>query len=213
MYIREYMHTDVITVSPDTCLPDAEKVMNDHNIRRLPVMDKGKLVGFLTQKDIIEARPSLATSLTKWELNYLLAKLKVKEIMVKTKNLVTVTPDTTVEDAISLGQEHKVGAFPVLDNGKMVGIVTITDLLNMMVQALGLGQKGVRLHIFDCASEWQLKSILETTLFHKANIQSLFQVVGSTGKKDIIIRLDTIDTFDLVNDLRSHGYTVETRWK
>ena len=86
MYIREYMHTNVITVSPDTMLPYAEKIMKDHNIRRLPVVDKGKLAGLVTQKDIVEAKPSRATSLSRWELNYLLSRLsrlRVEKIMAR----------------------------------------------------------------------------------------------------------------------------------
>ena len=214
MYIREYMHTNVITVSPDTTLPDAEKIMRDNNIRRLPVVDKNKLVGLVTQKDIIEAEPSPATSLSKWELNYLLSKLKMKEIMVKAKNVITITPDTTVEDTITLGQEKKIGAFPVMDNGKLVGIATVTDLVRIMTQAMGFGKKGVRLHIFDCPNDWQLKNVIETILSHKANIQSLFRVtVPTTGREDTIIRLDTLDAVELINDLKNHGFNIEARWK
>lgn len=214
MYIREYMTTNVITVSPDTLVADAEKIMQEHDVRRLPVIDRGKLVGLLTQKDLTKIKPSPATSLSIWELNYLLGKLKVKEAMVKEKDVVTISPSSSVEEAIFLGQERRVGVLPVMDNGKLVGIVTITDLFKIISQALGLGKKGIRLHIFDCEGAWRLKNTLEIVLSHKANIQSLFQfVIPASNRNDTIIRLDTIDATELVNDLRTRGYTVETRWK
>ena len=145
MYIREYMKSPVITVTSDTLTQDAQKIMQEHDIRRLPVVDKGKLVGLVTQDRIREAGPSPATSLSVWELNYLLSKMKVKDIMVK--NVITINPDTTVEETCVVGQKHNIGTLPVVDNGKLVGIVTTTDLYRIITQILGFGKKGTRLHI------------------------------------------------------------------
>src|SRR3990172_2643340 len=105
MRIRDVMTRNPITVDPDTLVLDARKIMKQSNIRRLPVVEKGKLVGIITQHDLLEASPSPATSLSIHELNYLLSKMKVKEIM--KKNPLTLTPDTPFEEALKIGQEKK----------------------------------------------------------------------------------------------------------
>ena len=133
MYVREYMQTKVVTVTPDTPLEEAEKLMNDFNIRRLPVVEDGKLVGLVTKH-----------RLKRLELT---GPTKVKQVMVK--DPITVTPDTMVVDVALLGQERQIGTFPVVDRGKLVGIMTATDIFNIQAQALGFGKAGLRLHIYD----------------------------------------------------------------
>ena len=113
------MTKNPLTVDTETLVMDAQKIMREKNIRRLPVVDKGKLVGIVTQHDLLEASPSPATSLSVHELNYLLARMKVKDIM--KKNPVTVGPDTPFEEALRIGQEKKVGSFPVVEEGKTGG--------------------------------------------------------------------------------------------
>src|SRR5512136_3322716 len=122
MRIRDVMTKNPITVDSETLVLDAQKIMKENNIRRLPVVDKGSLVGIVTQHDLLQASPSPATSLSIHELNYHLSKMKVKEIM--KKDPVTLTPDTPFEEALRLGQEKKIGAFPIVENGKVVGIAT-----------------------------------------------------------------------------------------
>jgi acetoin utilization protein AcuB len=151
MRIRDIMTWNVVTVSSDTPIMEARKIMNAHNIRRLPVIDKGKLVGMVSRDGITRASPSPATSLSAWEINYLLAKMTVKDIM--SRNLVTVSPATTVESAVALAQNKGVGALPVVEDGTLVGIVTTDDffykILNPM---LGIGKPGTRLLIGNCGS-------------------------------------------------------------
>ena len=118
MRTKDLMTKNPITVDSETLVLDAQRIMKENNIRRLPIVDKGKLVGIITQHDLLEAAPSPATSLSIHELNYLLSKMKVKEIM--KKNPVTLTPDTPFEEALRIGQEKKIGSFPVVDNGKLV---------------------------------------------------------------------------------------------
>jgi acetoin utilization protein AcuB len=119
--------------------------MKENNIRRLPVVDKGKLKGIITKHDLLEAAPSPATSLSIHELNYLLSKMKVKEIM--KKDPFTVPPDMPFEEALRLGQEKKVGSFPVVENGKLVGIATESDLVRFLTRALGIKEEGSRITI------------------------------------------------------------------
>ena len=212
MHVREYMTTKVITCTPDTLVWDAQKMMLDHNIRRLPVMKGSKLVGIITFKDILQATPFSDTSLMVSELNYFLSRLKVERLM--TKNVITVTPDTPVEDAVFLGQEHGIGTLPVMEAGKLVGIITATDLYKLVVQALSFGKPGVRLHISGVTEGRQMRELIEVILSHQATIWSILKVVPpATGKTDVIIRLDPIQTRGLLKDLSSRGYAVEVRRK
>jgi CBS domain-containing protein len=131
--VKDWMTAEVITVHPDTSLAEAHKLMTQEEIRRLPVVDlKGHLVGIVTLGDVRAAEPSPATSLSVWELNYLLANLTVDKIM--TRELVTVSPDFTIGEAALLMLENRVSGLPVVDDGgKVVGIITESDIFSMIV--------------------------------------------------------------------------------
>ncbi|RMG98829.1 MAG: CBS domain-containing protein [Chloroflexi bacterium] len=131
--VKDWMTKNVITVRPDTTLPEAHRLMKDHNIRRLPVVnEEGKLIGIVTLGDVREAEPSQATTLSIWELNYLLSNLRIKEIM--TPNPITISQENTIADAARLMLENKISALPVMDNGKLVGIITESDIFRMVVK-------------------------------------------------------------------------------
>ena len=142
MKVKDVMTWNVVTIPSDTPIMEAKKIMQTHKILRLPIVDKGKLVGIVSKERIDRQGPSPATSLSVWELNYLLAKMTVREIM--NKDLITVTPNTTVESAVALAQTKGVGALPVVEDGKLMGIVTTNDffykILNPM---LGIGKPNV----------------------------------------------------------------------
>lgn len=128
------MTKDVVVVSPDTTVPEAHRIMTEKSIRRLPVVDGKKLVGIVTRGDVRGAEPSDATTLSIWELNYLLAKLKLSEIM--TRNPITITPDATVMEAAQLMLDNKISGLPVVDaEGIVVGIVTESDIFRMVASA------------------------------------------------------------------------------
>jgi len=213
MYVKEYMSTNVITVDSETLLYDAEKIMRDNKIRRLPVVDKGNLVGIITKDKLKDVSPSFATSLSIWELNYLLAKMKVKDVM--EKELFTVTPDTTVEQAVSQAQEHEIGTLLVVEKGKsdkLIGICTTTDLYKVTTGILGFGQPGVRLHIFEPSKVGSCQEVVSTVIERGARILSLFHVTPpGIGREDCIIHLDTEDAGQIMSELRSKGYEVEER--
>jgi len=145
MRIRDFMTTNVVTITEDTSIHDARKIMDAHKIRRLPVMKRNKLVGLVTKHMLLEESPSPATSLSIHELRYLLAKMTVKEIMVKKPY--TISPNMPPEDALQLGQEMGYGAFPVIDNGNLVGIVTESDIVRLMTKVLGVEEKGKRIDV------------------------------------------------------------------
>jgi acetoin utilization protein AcuB len=132
--VRDWMSRDVITVTPETPLPDADRLMVSHVIRRLPVVDsKGRLVGIVTYGDIRSARPSRVTALSIWELNYLVNRLKVAEIM--TRQPITVSQDATIGEAAQLMLKSMISGLPVLDNqGNLVGIITESDIFRMVVR-------------------------------------------------------------------------------
>ena len=131
--VQEWMSRDVITVAPSTTLPEAHSIMRSLGIRRLPVVDASeRVVGIITLGDIRGAEASPATTLSIWELNYLLARLKVKEIM--TKDPITITPEMTIGEAAMVMHDNKIGGIPVVDKfGKLVGILTESDIFEMIV--------------------------------------------------------------------------------
>lgn len=146
MKIKYWMTKEPITVTPNTLAIDAQKIMKENKIRRLPVVEKGKLVGMVTFRNLMEAAPSSATSLSIYELNYLIMKMKVKDLM--KKNVITVSPEDTVVDAIALGMKHDIGGFPVMDDkGELVGIVTETQISRAMMQLFGTNVKEEIIHL------------------------------------------------------------------
>lgn len=134
LQVKDCMTTEVITVEPDTSLAEARRLMKDHRIRRLPVVDHGKLVGIVTWGDIREAQPSWASTLSIYEVHYRLAKTPVKDIM--TRDPITVSPETSLPKAALMMLEYKIGALPVVEGKRVVGIITETDVLRAMVREL-----------------------------------------------------------------------------
>lgn len=132
--VNDVYTRDAIVVAPDASAPTAGKLMEEHDIRRLPVVEDGKLVGIVTMTDLLRAAPSPATSLSIWEINYLADKVKVEEIM--TRMVLTVTPDTDLGAAAALMLHHKIGGIPVLEDGRVVGIVTESDIFRALVKLL-----------------------------------------------------------------------------
>ncbi len=208
MRIRDMMKRNPITVDSDTLVLDAQKIMRENNIRRLPVVDKGKLVGIVTQHDLLEAAPSPATSLSVHELNYLLSKMKVKEIM--KKNPVTLTPDTPFEEALKIGQEKKIGSFPVLENGKLVGIATESDIVRFLTRALGVREEGSRVTIEGLGGKLgDLEKIIQVVNQHQTIILSMISL-PRPEKKDwmIVLRLKTSNPDPIIKDFKKAGLNV-----
>jgi acetoin utilization protein AcuB len=130
--VKNWMTRDVLTITPDTTLPEAHRLMTQKQVRRLPVMKDGRLVGIVTRGDVRGAEPSGATSLSIWELNYLISNLKVEQIM--TRRPITVSQDATIGEAAQLMMENKVSGLPVVDSGgKIVGIITESDIFRLIV--------------------------------------------------------------------------------
>jgi acetoin utilization protein AcuB len=209
MKIRDVMTWNVITIPSDTPIMEARKIMDAHNIRRLPVVDKGKLVGMVSKERVARSSPSPATSLSVWEINYLLAKMTVKEIMAK--DVVTVHPDMTVEAAIALAQKRGVGALPVLEDHKLIGIATTNDFFYKILNPLlGIGEPGTRIIISRGAEAKSVQEIMEAVRKFGAKIVSFHSTPPVEGKEqDLCIHVDKKDVTQLIKDLASKGYSTE----
>jgi acetoin utilization protein AcuB len=136
------MSRPVISVSPETPISDALVMFKKEHIRRAPVMKDGKLVGIVSEKDLLNASPSSATTLSVWEMNYQISKVKVKNVM--TKKVITVSRDTPIEEAARIMADKKIGGLPVVDGERVVGMITETDLFKVFLELMGARDKGVR---------------------------------------------------------------------
>lgn len=214
MLVRDIMTTNVVTIPSNTSIADAKRIMEAHRFQRLPVVDKGKLEGIVTARRLESVSPSKATSLTVWELTYLLNTTKVKEIM--EKNVITVTPDTTVEEAVALAQSHKVGTLVVLDEHQhVVGIVTTNDTFYKIINPiLGIGSSGTRLEIAGAGHGKALEEVITLTNKLCTEIITLhLEVLPDKAEKDLCIHVDceADKVKQLVDQLKAKGYTVNIR--
>ncbi|MFH1123261.1 MAG: CBS and ACT domain-containing protein [Pseudomonadota bacterium] len=143
MLVENWMNRKVITADANDSMMDASKILKEHNIRMLPVLERGKLVGIVTDRDLKRASPSDATSLEVHELLYILANMKIKEIM--SRNPITVPYNYTVEEAAEVMLKHKISGMPVVDHeGTVVGTITQTDLLRVLISLTGVGKSGIQ---------------------------------------------------------------------
>jgi acetoin utilization protein AcuB len=145
MLVGERMSHPVISVSPETPIHDALAMFKKEHIRRAPVMKDGKMVGIISEHDLINASPSPASTLSVWEMNYLLSKITVKGVM--TKKVMTVKKDTPIEEAARIMADNKLGGLPVIDDGKVVGMITETDLFKIFLELMGAREKGIRVTV------------------------------------------------------------------
>ncbi len=208
MRVRDIMSTNVVAVDEKTSIHDARKIMEAHKIRRLPVMKRDKLVGLVTKHMLLEASPSPATSLSIHELQYLLAKMTVRDIMVKRPH--TISPDMPVEEALQLGQEMGYGAFPVVEDGGLVGIATESDIVRIMTRVLGLREKGKRVDIKASKEFGNMQRIMKILDKNKTVLLSLVTLPPESEEEDwlIVLRLKSEDTEPIVKELQSSGFNV-----
>lgn len=188
MLVRDWMTRGPVTVTPDTPVMEALKLINERRVRRLPVLQGGKLVGITTRKDLKDAMPSKATTLSVWELNYLLSKLTVEEIM--GRPVITAHEDEYMEDAALRMQEHKFGGLPVLDDrGEMTGIITTSDVIRAFTGILGMNEGGQRLTLDMPDVPGSLEKAAHAV--HPSNIISVatYDVDGPGGNRRFVLRV------------------------
>jgi acetoin utilization protein AcuB len=145
MLVGERMSRPVIAVTPEDPINEVLAMFRNEHIRRAPVMKEGKLVGIVSERDLLNASPSSATTLSVWELNYLISKVKVKNVM--SKKVITVDADTPIEEAAKIMADKKIGGLPVVSSGKVVGMITETDLFKILLELMGARQKATRVTV------------------------------------------------------------------
>lgn len=206
MFVGRYMTANPLTVPETMPVQEAEELMRKHKIRRLPVVSGDKLVGIVTEIDILRVTPSSATSLSVFELNYLLSRLQVKEAM--TKNPRTISPEATIEEAALIMRENNVGALPVVENGKLVGIITESDIFDAFIDLMGLRKTGTRVVIDVENRLGVLAEVTEIIKAHGVNIISLACQCKEETSGEVVLRLDTQNPKSLLADLEKRGYRV-----
>ncbi len=194
MLIKHWMASDVITVTPETSVVKANKLMKDHDIRRLPVVDAdNNVVGIVSDRDIKDASPSQATTLDMREILYLLSELKIKTIM--TVNPVCVSPDDSVEKVAMLMEENDFGGFPVTENDKLVGIISNHDIFKVLISLTGARQESIQCSFSVPDSVGALRPILDALAAHNANIISILShCEGSCDVRKVVIRIQHLDS-------------------
>ena len=200
MLVNNWMSKDVITVDVKDSMHDAMKHLKEHDIRMLPVMKKGKLVGIITDRDLKRASASDATTLEIHELLYLLTRVKVKDIM--TKDVITVPPDFTVEETAQVLQKNRISGTPVVDaDGKLVGTITQTDLFRVLISLTGFGNGGIQ---FGFQVEDKPGSITEIADIIRAYGGRMVSILSSydevpEGYRKVYIRMRSIERSKLKN--------------
>jgi acetoin utilization protein AcuB len=209
-FIREKIRRNPVSIRPDASFFDAQDYIHVKGIRHLLVVDKNdRLVGIVTDGDIREAAPSNATLLSVQELNYLLRELKVSSFMTPKEKLITITPDTIIEEAVQLMHDNKIGCLPVLEGGKLYGIFTETDALGHFVDVFGFKDKGTRLSVALEDKPGAMLGVFE--IFKKHNVSVTSMVSPSfmvEGMRIAAIRIRTEEYEPIVKDLEKAGYTV-----
>lgn len=207
MFVINRMTKNPMTVTADTKVDEVVHLMKKHNFRRLPVVDDGKLVGFLSDSDLMRVAPSPATTLSRYEINSLLAKICVRDIM--KKDVVSVNVDATIEEAALIMYKNKIGGMPVVSNmGAVVGVITETDIFKTFVDVMGLADGKTRITLEVTDKIGVVKDIAEIFGQAGVSIDSLITCKKEDNKYEIVIRGDITNIDDIKAKLEAKGYKV-----
>lgn len=207
MFVINRMTKNPMTVTADTKVDEVAHLMKKHNFRRLPVVDDGKLVGFLSDSDLMRVAPSPATTLSRYEINSLLAKISVRDIM--KKDVVSVNVDATIEEAALIMYKNKIGGMPVVSNmGAVVGVITETDIFKTFVDVMGLADGKTRITLEVTDKIGVVKDIAEIFGQAGVSIDSLITCKKEDNKYEIVIRGDITNIDDIKAKLEAKGYKV-----
>ncbi len=207
MLVRKKMKTDLITITKNERMTMAKKILEEKNIRHLPVVEGKKLIGLVTNMDIRKAEASPATSLEIRELHYLLDKLTVGEIM--TRNVITISPDISVEEAATILHDNKIGCLPVVEDGNLVGIITENDVMEILINVMGMKEKGSRLEVLAEDKPGALAEITRIIKEHNVNIISVVtDVADEPGKRVVVFKLKTFYFEPIKKALEADGFPV-----
>ncbi|MFL7890781.1 MAG: CBS domain-containing protein [Anaerolineales bacterium] len=204
MLVGERMSHPVISVSPKMPMQEAHKLMRDEKIRRLPVVnERGKMIGIITESDLLHASPSDATSLSVWEMNYMLSKVTVEKIM--TREVITTQKDTPLEEAARKMVDNRIGGLPVVMDGEVIGIITETDLFKVFLEMLGARESGVRISVLISNIPGTLTKLTKSIFDSGGNLVALGTFMGeSTENREITLKVTGVDKAALEAAVKDH---------
>ena len=209
MSVKDFMTRKVVYISPDTTIAHAADLMREQDLHRLPVIENDKLVGLVTEGTIAEASPSKATSLSIYEMNYLLNKTKVKDVMIK--DVITVSAYASLEDATYLMYKNKVGILPVVDNDQLYGVITDRDIFAAFLQVSGYGEEGVRARFIVENKAGELGKIIRLVSDKEYNIVSTVQIATKSGKVVIEVQIEgKVDLEEVRSRFEDAGIEVDS---
>jgi len=211
MIVGDIMTTNVVSIPSHTSLAQARRILDAHRFRRLPVIDRGKLVGIVTKDALDRMGPSQLTTFSIHELGYLVDKITVEEVM--RRDVITVTPDTTVEEAVALAQTKRVGALVVTEGERVVGIATTNDFFyKVLNHILGIGIPGSRIIVRNCFQGADLEKVVAAINKLNVGITNLFIIdLPEVNKHDLVLHLDTEDNSQVIQALTRLGWAAEDR--
>jgi acetoin utilization protein AcuB len=208
MLVGDRMTKRPITITEDTGIDKALELMHSEKVRRLPVLNKhGQLVGIVSELDLLKASPSPATSLSIYELPYLLSKIKMRDIM--TRDVVTVTEDTPLEEAALIMAENKIGGMPVMRGDKLVGIITETDLFKIFLEMLGAREEGVRLSMLVPEEKGMLAKIAGKVAEMGGNFIAQGTIMGEDPtNRQLTVKVTDVPEEQLVSAMEELGLKI-----
>lgn len=202
MYVRNSMTANPHVITPGASITDALALMRSKDVKRLPVVHNGELVGFITHNQLLEVSPSPATSLSKYEIDYLLSKTSVEAIM--SKDVITVTPATLLEEASLLLRDNDIGGLPVVEGTKVVGIITEQDIFNAFMEILGFRDKGTRIALSVINDHPGI--IAEVTGLIAGYSVNITHIAAYRG--ELIVRVNTDNVDDILKAIEEKDYVV-----
>lgn len=214
MFVGRKMTTDLVTVTPDMPIVKARDLLREHNIKQVPVVDSaGRLVGILTDRDIRSAWASPATTLSIYELTYVLQKVTVDSIMVR--DVITISPDATIERAAKILHDRKIGSLPVMEGDTLVGIITSTDLMEVLLDALGIEEASGRFVVLVRDRIGVLAEVCGLLQRKNISISSMVTLPMHQypGIYELVMRVSASDRDLAIQSLVQEGYKVLTEYK
>ena len=207
MYVSERMTRYPATVMPNYSVSKAYQIMTEGHYSQLPVVDSdNKLIGLVTEKLLAEVNPSSATSLSVYEINYLLSKTKVQDIM-KT-GIFKINKDALIEDAAIIMKENRISSLPVVEGDNyLAGIITRTDIFKAFIDIMGVKATGTRIAITTEDKVGVLADITSILAQHNINIRNITNI-SENGKSEITIKVRSLDATAAVEDINAKGYNV-----
>jgi len=209
MLVKERMTHNPITIRPDTTVTEAQAMMKREKIHHLPVMDKDeKLVGIVSEKDLLYASPSPASTLSVYEMSSLLAKLKVEKVM--SKNVVTVPEDVPLEEAARIMADRGVGGLPIMRGRSLVGIITESDLFRVFIELFGARQKGIRVSLTVPNVKGELARVSGAVTNAGGNILALGTFLGDDPSQGrVTLKVDGLSREALINALTPTAKSID----